>query len=76
MPENIFLVSSKTGYGLDKLAGNFSEKDFCNNLSIATLKKTAENLKQNQRDLYIIGHTNAGKSSLINALIKDSNRYE
>jgi len=36
----------------------------------------AEKVKQSQRDLYIIGHTNAGKSSLINALIKDSNRYE
>jgi len=62
MPEHIFLISSKSGLGLEKLG--------------VTLKKMAEKVKQSQRDLYIIGHTNAGKSSLINALIKDSNKYE
>jgi len=42
----------------------------------ATLKKMAEGVRKNDKDLYIIGHTNAGKSSLINTLIKESNKYE
>ena len=40
------------------------------------MKKNSEELKKEKKFLYVMGCTNAGKSSFINKLIKESNKYE
>lgn len=51
--QDVFLISSKNGYGVEDLAFQLEKY-------------------RNQKDIYIVGVTNVGKSTFINRLIKQS----
>src|SRR5690625_4619222 len=51
--QDVFLISSKNGYGVEDLAFQLEKY-------------------RNQKDIYIVGATNVGKSTFINRLIKQS----
>lgn len=55
--EDIYLISSKTGYGINDLA-----------MSLESIR--------NQKDIYVVGTTNVGKSTFINRLIQRSTQMK
>jgi len=63
--DKVFYVSSKTGNGIDYLVGH---------LKYQREKAKRESHARYVKNFYVVGYANTGKSSLINAINKETNK--
>lgn len=71
--ENIHLISSKNEYGIKKLA---SKGKLWVVYPLGAIRDMAKQVKKGEREMYVIGCTNTGKSTFINSLIRNASIYE